>query len=65
MGRPNYSFQKRMKELEKKKKKEAKRLRKLEKKTAEETEDTEAPPVDIDSAPEESADDTTVEPQDG
>ncbi len=35
MGRPNYSFQKRQKELEKKKKKEAKRLRKLEKKNAE------------------------------
>ena len=41
MGRPNYSFQKRQKELEKKKKKEAKRLRKLEKKNAEAAEGVE------------------------
>jgi len=31
MGRPNHSFEKRRRELEKKKKQEAKRLRKLEK----------------------------------
>ncbi len=31
MGRPNYSFQKRQKELEKKKKKEEKKQRKLDK----------------------------------
>ena len=30
MGRPNYSFEKRRRELDKKKKREAKRLRKLE-----------------------------------
>ena len=34
MGRPNYSYQKRMKELEKKKKKEAKKLAKAERKAA-------------------------------
>ena len=34
MGRPNHSYEKRRRELEKKKKQEAKRLRKLEKNKA-------------------------------
>ena len=46
MGRPNYSFQKRQKELEKKKKKEAKRLRKLEKKNADLTDGVEGDTVE-------------------
>jgi hypothetical protein len=39
MGRPNYSFQKRQKELDRKKKKEEKRLRKLAKGSPETQED--------------------------
>lgn len=40
MGRPNYSFQKRQKELARKKKKEEKRLRKLSKSNPETLKDS-------------------------
>ena len=43
MGKPNFSFQKRQKELAKKKKNEEKRQRKLEKNTAVPVEDQQAP----------------------
>jgi hypothetical protein len=44
LGRPNYSYEKRQKELAKKKKKEEKKQRKLEK----QKERTEVPPTDSD-----------------
>lgn len=46
MARPNFSFQKRQRELEKRKKKEQKLQRKLERKEAQPTDDT--APVDSD-----------------
>lgn len=46
MARPNYSGEKRRKELEKRKKKEAKKLRKLENATAGETGDDDTPVIE-------------------
>ena len=45
MAKPNFSFQKRQKELERKKKNEEKQQRKLEKRTVTEEESPEADPV--------------------
>jgi len=42
VARPNYAFQKRQKDLEKKAKKEAKRLKKLERKATDDLDGTEA-----------------------
>ncbi len=44
MGKPNFSFQKRQKELAKKKKSEEKRQRKLDKNTVRPAEDQQSPP---------------------
>ena len=48
MAKPNYSFQKRQREIAKSKKKEEKRLQKLAKKNAEAGEGGDSPGADID-----------------
>ena len=50
MAKPNFQFQKRQKELERKKKNEEKLQRKLEQKTASREESGDPPPVEGDTA---------------
>ena len=51
MGKPNHSFEKRRRELEKKKKQEAKRQRKLERKNAPAAEELDQDPIILPSTP--------------
>ncbi len=51
MAKPNYSAEKRRKELEKRRKKEAKKLRKLENAASDETGDAEAAPAEAGESP--------------
>jgi hypothetical protein len=62
MGRPNYAFAKRQKELAKKKKKEEKRQRKLEKKAEIDAANAPALPVDPNAPPPAPAESTPAEP---